>query len=52
MYCEQRFVAQGRAITILEDVYPEKKLGNKKIHNRFLERLKNNPISRQSMRNN
>ncbi len=33
-------VAQGRAITILEDVYPEKKLGNKKIHNRFLERLK------------
>jgi hypothetical protein len=33
-------VAQGRAITIMEDVYPGRKLGNKKVHNRFLERLK------------
>jgi hypothetical protein len=33
-------VANGRAITIMEDVYPERKLGNKKVHNRFLERLK------------
>jgi hypothetical protein len=33
-------VAKGRAITIMEEVYPEKKLGTQKVQNRFLVKLK------------
>lgn len=33
-------VAQGRAITIYEEVHPEKKLSNPKIEKRFLQQLK------------
>lgn len=32
--------AKGRAITLYEEVHPEKKLGNKKVQNKFLEKLK------------
>lgn len=33
-------VAEGRAITLYEEVHPEKKLGNEKVQNRFLHTLK------------
>jgi Transposase DDE domain len=33
-------VADGRALTLYEEVHPEKKLGNKKIQNKFLQKLK------------
>jgi len=33
-------VAEGRAITLYEEVHPEKNLGNKKIQNKFLHTLK------------
>jgi hypothetical protein len=33
-------VAKGRALTLYEEVYPEKKLGNVKIEKNFLEKLK------------
>lgn len=32
-------VAKGRALTIYEEVHPEKKLGNKKVQNKFLQTL-------------
>jgi hypothetical protein len=33
-------VAKGRAITLYEEVHPEKKLGSKKVQNKFLDKLK------------
>jgi hypothetical protein len=33
-------VADGRALTLYEEVHPEKKLGNKRIQNKFLQKLK------------
>ena len=33
-------VAEGRALTLYEEVHPEKKLGNKKVQNKFLQKLK------------
>jgi len=33
-------VAQGRAITIMEEVHPEKKLANRRVQDKFLESLK------------
>jgi hypothetical protein len=33
-------VAKGRALTLYEEVYPEKKLGNSGVEHRFLKRLK------------
>lgn len=33
-------VLKGRSITLYEEVHPEKKLGDLKVHKRFLERLK------------
>lgn len=33
-------VAQGRALTLYEQVHPEKKLGTKKVQNKFLQKLK------------
>lgn len=33
-------VADGRALTLYEEVHPEKKLGNKQVQNNFLQKLK------------
>ena len=33
-------VAKGRAITLYEEVHPEKKLGNRQVQNKFLHKLK------------
>lgn len=33
-------VTKGRAITLYEEIHPEKKLGNQKVQNKFLHRLK------------